>query len=338
MTSQDSLKPSFLARAGQATVTAMRQWWDSDHHPEGVDTVFSQEDKVAWKRCMAFIIVHAGCLLVFAVGWSWGAIIAALLLYYVRMFAITAFYHRYFSHRSFKAGRLVQFLMAAWGNTAMQRGALWWASVHRHHHQHSDEEDDIHSPRQKGFLWSHIGWLTSQRNFPTNYNRIKDLAKFPELVFLNRHDQVIPILYGVVLWVAGMLFEKYLPGAGLNAPLLFVWGFFVSTALLLHGTFCIKSLAHVFGRRRFKTDDDSRNSMTLAIMTMGEGWHNNHHRYMYSAKQGFYWYEWDPSYYLLKCMSWLGLVRDLKGVPKNVYEEAKNGGVPAKPASAGSPS
>ncbi len=339
MTSQESNQPSLAARIGQATVTSLRQWWDSDHHPETSEVVRAQPDSVAWKRCMAFVIVHVGCLLAFLVECNWAVIIATVLLYYVRMFAITAFYHRYFSHRSFKAGRAMQFIMAAWGNTAMQRGALWWASVHRHHHKHSDDEHDVHSPRQFGFLWSHIGWLTSQRNFPTDYSRVKDLAKFPELVFLNRHDQVIPILYGLMLWGVGVLFEKFAPGVGLTGGNLFVWGFFVSTALLLHGTFFINSLAHVFGRRRFKTDDDSRNSMTLAIMTMGEGWHNNHHRYMHSARQGFYWWEWDPSFYILKMMSWVGLVRDLKGVPETVYVEAKNGGVPtSKPDTIAAPS
>jgi len=300
----------------------LRQWWDSDFHPEGVEVVRAKEDKVEWSRSMAFVILHGGCLLVLGCGWSWFAVAAAVALYVVRMFAITAFYHRYFSHRSYRTSRFGQFMFALIGNTAMQRGALWWASVHRHHHQHSDQEEDTHSPRQRGFWWSHIGWITSSRNFPTDYAKVKDLAKFPELVFLNRHDQLVPWAYGAFLWFAGWMLEKYAPGLGTNGFQLFVWGFFISTVFLLHGTFFINSLAHVFGKKRFNTEDDSRNSLLLAILTLGEGWHNNHHRYMHSARQGFYWWEVDVSYYVLKCLSWFGIVWELKPVPAHVYKEA----------------
>jgi stearoyl-CoA desaturase (Delta-9 desaturase) len=301
----------------------LKQWWDSDYHPEGADVVAAKEDKFDWKRSMAFVIVHGGCLLVIGAGWSWFAVGAAVVLYIVRMFAITAFYHRYFSHRAYKTSRFGQFMFALIGNTAMQRGALWWASVHRHHHQHSDEHEDKHSPVQHGFLWSHIGWITSERNFPTDYSKVKDLAKYPELVFLNRHDQIVPWVYGIFLWVTGSLLEKYAPGLGTNGFQLFVWGFFISTVALMHGTFFINSLAHVFGGRRFKTEDTSRNSILLALLTLGEGWHNNHHRYMHSARQGFYWWEIDISYYVLKMLSWFGIVWELKPVPATIYEEAR---------------
>jgi stearoyl-CoA desaturase (delta-9 desaturase) len=299
----------------------LKQWVDSDYHPEGEEVVRARPDKVDIKRTVPFIILHVGCLLVIWAGFSWFAVFAAVALYVVRMFAITAFYHRYFSHRTFRTSRAGQFLFAVWGNTAMQRGALWWASVHRHHHQHSDEVPDVHSPKQFGFWWSHIGWITSQRNFPTDYSRIKDLAAFPELKFLNRHDQVVPIVYGIVLWAVGAALERWAPGLGTNGFQLFVWGFFISTVFLLHGTFCINSMAHVLGSRRFKTDDDSRNNFWLALITLGEGWHNNHHRYAFSARQGFMWWEIDMSYYALKVMSWTGLIWDLRPVPKAVYAE-----------------
>lgn len=302
--------------------TMLRQWWDSDFHPEGVEVVRAKADRVDWKRSMGFVVIHGGCLLVLLAGVSWFAVAAAAALYLVRMFAITAFYHRYFSHRAYKTSRVAQFLFALVGNTAMQRGALWWASVHRHHHQHSDEIGDAHSPRQRGFWWSHIGWITSARNFPTDYSRVKDLARFPELVFLNRHDQLVPIIYGVMLWLIGWLLERHAPFLGTSGFQLFVWGFFISTVFLLHGTFFINSLAHVFGRKRFKTDDDSRNSFLLAAITLGEGWHNNHHRYMHAARQGFFWWEIDVSYYLLKLLSWCGIVWELKPVPSQIYEEA----------------
>jgi len=301
----------------------IRQWLDSDFRPPGSQPVEEMTDSVDWKRCIPFIVLHLGCLAFFWVGFSWAALIAALLLYAVRMFAITAFYHRYFSHRSYRTSRLMQFLFAVVGNTSCQRGPLWWASVHRHHHQHSDDDPDVHSPVKRGFLWSHIGWLTSAKNFPTDYSRVRDLEKFPELVFLNRCDQLVPILYGVALWLIGAQLERYAPGLGTNGPQLFVWGFFISTVFLLHATFFINSLAHVFGSRRFKTSDDSRNSFLLALLTLGEGWHNNHHRYAASARQGFYWWEIDVSYYLLKMMSWVGLIWELKAVPASVYREAR---------------
>jgi stearoyl-CoA desaturase (delta-9 desaturase) len=303
----------------------LRQWWDTDFHPEGVDSVRAKADRMAIARTIPFILLHLSCLLVFVVSFSWFAVAVAVFLYGARMFAITAFYHRYFSHRAFRTSRAMQFILAVWGNSSMQRGPLWWASTHRHHHQHSDEEVDVHSPKQHGFLWSHIGWITSQRNFPTNYDRIKDFAKFPELVWLNRHDQVVPLVVFGVLYLIGWLLEMYVPSLGTTGWQLVVWGGVVSTVALMHGTFCINSLAHVFGKARFNTGDTSRNSLMLALITLGEGWHNNHHRYMHAARQGFYWWELDISYYLLKMMSWCGLIWELKPVPKNIYEEARTG-------------
>ena len=300
-----------------------RQWWDTDFHPEGVETIRNKADRMAIARTIPFILLHLACLLVFVVSFSWFAVGVAVFLYLVRMFAITAFYHRYFSHRSFRTSRFMQFILAAWGNSSMQRGPLWWASTHRHHHQHSDEEVDVHSPVQHGFLWSHIGWITSQRNFPTNYDRIKDFAKFPELVWLNRHDQVVPLAVFGALYLLGWLLEMFAPGLHTTGWQLVVWGGVVSTVVLMHGTFCINSLAHVFGKKRFVTGDTSRNSLILALITLGEGWHNNHHRFMHAARQGFYWWEVDVSYYLLKMMSWCGLIWELKPVPKNIYDEAR---------------
>ena len=217
----------------------------------------------------------------------------------------------------------MQFILACWGNLSVQRGALWWASTHRHHHKHSDTPEDAHSALVYGFVWSHIGWMTSSKNFPTDYKAVKDLAKFPELVFLNRFDLIIPALMGITLYLTGAMLEKYAPGLGTSGGQLFVWGFFVSTVILLHGTLFINSLAHVWGKQRFKTSDASRNNFWLALITLGEGWHNNHHRYMGSTRQGFYWWEIDITYYGLKLMSKLGLIWDLKPVPRSVYTEAQ---------------
>jgi stearoyl-CoA desaturase (delta-9 desaturase) len=202
---------------------------------------------------------------------------------------------------------------------------LWWASVHRHHHQHADHEPDVHSPVLRGFWWAHIGWMTSSRNFPTHYEAVRDLARFPELVFLNRFDLIVPFLFGAALFGFGEVLRIFAPGLHTSGGQILVWGFFISTVVLLHGTLCINSLAHAFGTRRFATEDASRNNIVLALITLGEGWHNNHHRYMNAARQGFYWWEIDITYYLLKVLSWFGLIWSLKSVPPRVLEEAHAG-------------
>ena len=313
--------PGLLTRAG----VTVRQWFDSDYFPEGAAAVRDRPDRFEFRRCLPFAFLHLGCLGVLWTGWSWTAVWVAVALYWIRMFAITGFYHRYFSHRAFRTSRAWQFAFAVLGNTAVQRGALWWASVHRHHHRHADTEHDVHSPGIRGFVWAHIGWMTSSRNFPTNYAAVRDLARFPELVFLNRFDLVVPAAFGAALWGAGALLARVAPGLGTNGPQLFVWGFFVSTVVLLHATLFINSMAHAWGGRRFHTTDDSRNNMLLALLTMGEGWHNNHHRFMGAARQGFFWWEVDPTWYLLRVLARVGVVRDLKAVPARVYAEAAAG-------------
>lgn len=308
----------------KAFSTLIGHWWDSDYRAPGSPDPSTLPDKVDWQRTIPFIFLHLGCLAVIWVGASPIAVAAAVALYFVRMFAITGFYHRYFSHRTYKTSRSFQLILAILGNTSMQRGSLWWAANHRHHHKHSDHEHDIHSPVVSGFLWSHIGWLTSKRNFPTNYKAIPDLVKFPELVFLNRFDQLVPIAYGVVMLGTGWALEKFAPSLGTTMWQFFIWTFFISTTVLLHGTLFINSLAHVWGKRRFKTDDDSRNNFFLALITLGEGWHNNHHRYPHSTRQGFLRHEIDPTYYILLILSKLRLVWDLRPVPASVVAEARS--------------
>ncbi|NBV85667.1 MAG: acyl-CoA desaturase [Verrucomicrobia bacterium] len=306
----------------QLALLTVRQWFDSDYFPEGAEAVRAKPDRFELRRCLPFVFIHSGCIGVFWTGWSGVAVGIAIALYLVRMFAITGFYHRYFSHRTFRTSRWAQFLFAVVGNSAVQRGPLWWASVHRHHHKYSDQPEDSHSPVVNGFWWSHIGWMTSSKNFPTDYGVVRDLAKFPELVFLNRFDMIVPLLLGLSLLGLGEALRVWAPGLGTSGWQLVVWGFFISTVFLLHGTLMINSLAHVAGTRRFKTEDDSRNNLILALITLGEGWHNNHHRFMSSVRQGFYWWEIDVTFYILKMLSWLGIVWELKGVPPNVYAEA----------------
>lgn len=302
--------------------TSLLQWIDSDYSSESPEAIRAQPDGVNLVRCIPFIILHLACFAVIWVGWSWFAVGAAFFLYVVRMFAVTGIFHRYFSHKTYSTSRFGQFLLALWTGTTVQRGALWWAYHHRHHHQHSDEEEDAHSPHVHGFWWSHIGWITSKRNFPTDYSKVKDLAKYPELVWLNRFDLVVPVVFATSIFVLGVLLEKFAPGLHTNGAQMLVWGFFISTTALFHGTASINSFTHLWGKRRFNTTDDSRNSFILAIICLGEGWHNNHHRYQSSTRNGFYWWEIDMTYYGLKLLSWTGFIWGLKPVPKSIYEEA----------------
>ncbi|MEZ5139786.1 MAG: acyl-CoA desaturase [Acidimicrobiales bacterium] len=267
------------------------------------------DERVNWKTSFPFLLIHALVLLSFVTGVTPTAIAIFLVLFWGRMFFITAGYHRYFSHRSYKLGRGMQFVMAFGGGMAAQKGALWWASHHRNHHRYSDTELDLHSP-QKGFWWSHVGWILCDKNNAWDEDGIRDFAKFPELRFLTKHDWIPP-------WTAGV--AAYLIGGWSGL----VFGFLGSTVLLWHSTFFINSLAHVMGRRRYATTDTSRNSALLAVLTMGEGWHNNHHYYQASCRQGFYWWEWDPSYYVIRVLGFVGLAKEIKEPPLRVKTAAR---------------
>jgi stearoyl-CoA desaturase (delta-9 desaturase) len=302
-----------MARPAIWIATSLLRLLDTSVPPKALRS--GQDDKTEWLRILPFIALHLGCFAVIWVGWSPVAVGVAVALYGVHMFAITGWYHRYFSHRTFKTSRTLQAIMAFVGATAVQRGPLWWAAHHRHHHRHSDELEDTHSPRQRGFLWSHMGWFTGSRNFLTRHELVKDLARFPELRFINRWDALPPLVLAVSLYALGALLPAEL---GTSGTQMFVWGFLISTVVCSHATYTINSLAHVFGKRRYATSDDSRNSLLLALITMGEGWHNNHHHYPASARQGFFWWEIDVTWYVLKVWSWLGLIWDLNPVPREV--------------------
>lgn len=277
--------------------------------------------RVQLKHLLPFLAIHLVCVGVIWVGVSWVAVGVAFVLYWVRMFVITGFYHRYFSHRSFKTSRVMQALMAAVGTTTAQRGPMWWAAWHRHHHRHSDDHPDIHSPHWYGLLWSHMFWFNSDDGVAIDPSRVPDLMKYPELRFIERWHMLGPLGLAAAMFVLGW----GLAAAGLNTSgaQMLVWGFGVSTVVLYHCTFTINSLAHMWGRRRFKTKDDSRNNLALALVTMGEGWHNNHHFHPGSSRQGFYWWEIDVTYYILWAMSKVGLVWELRGVPERVYHAAE---------------
>jgi stearoyl-CoA desaturase (delta-9 desaturase) len=299
------------------------------------DATEAKLHEIDWFRFLPFFALHLGCLGVIWVGWSPVAVGFALLLYAVRAFAITAFYHRYFSHRTFKTSRAMQLLFALIGNASMQRGPLWWAAHHRRHHAHSDEAEDVHSPWEHGFLWSHMLWFTSERNFTTSLSNVPDLASYPELRFFDRYDFLVPALYGGATYGLGECLAAFAPGLRTNGWQMLVWSFFLSTTFLFHVTSSINSLAHLFGSRRYATRDQSRNNFWLALVTFGEGWHNNHHHFPNAARQGFFWWEVDITYYVLVMFSWTGLVWDLKTVPTRARDA--HGAVPsAQPgASAG---
>ena len=268
-------------------------------------------------------LMHILALGALFTGLSWAALIALLVTYFVRVFALTAGFHRYFSHRSFKTSRWFQFVLAWVGTSSAQLGPMWWAANHRHHHQHSDKSEDIHSPVIKNAFWAHIGWVLCRSYREIQQDRVKDLIKFPELRFIDRFH-ILPVLLLIgALYVVGTLLNIYFPGLGTSGLQMVMWGFFVSTILVYHVTFLVNSAAHIFGRKRFVTDDESRNSWWVALLTFGEGWHNNHHRWPLSARQGMYWWEFDLTYLILRLLERIGLIWDIKVYPKKIYEEAR---------------
>jgi stearoyl-CoA desaturase (delta-9 desaturase) len=273
---------------------------------QAMQEVAPSDRRVDWIKSIPFVAVHAAAVIgVVMLGWSWRGFALALALYYVRMFFVTGGYHRYFSHRTFRTSRAMQFVFALGAMSSSQKGVLWWASHHRLHHKYSDQPGDVHSVLRDGFFWSHVAWILSPAYEKTDEARVKDLAKFPELVWLDRWWWLPPTALGAATFLLGGSFAL-------------VWGFFLSTVLLWHGVFTINSLTHMFGSRRYATTDNSRNSAILAAVTLGEGWHNNHHYYQRSTRQGFFWWEFDVTYMVLRVMAALGLVWDLHEPPAEV--------------------
>lgn len=301
-------------------LTNILRWFDSEAGSDHLDTSSRSFNLL---RVLPFIGLHLACLLALVTGVSTFAVVFAIAFFILRMFAITGFYHRYFSHKTFKTSRTAQFVFAVLGASAAQRGPLWWAAHHRHHHQYSDCPEDLHSPHQGGFWWSHAGWFTCDAGFTMNEKRVRDWLKFPELRFINRFDSLVPAVFAALIYLLGEAFALWAPGLNTNGLQLLVWGFFISTVVLFHATVSINSLLHVWGKRRFETDDDSRNNFWLALITLGEGWHNNHHRWPRSVRQGFRWYEIDITWYGLWLLSKLGIVWDLNPIPEHIREETR---------------
>jgi stearoyl-CoA desaturase (delta-9 desaturase) len=273
-------------------------------------------DDILYPKAALFFLVHVACLGALWTGVTARAMVLCVLLYVIRMFGITAGYHRYFSHRAFRTSRWFQFVLACVAQSSTQKGVLWWAACHRHHHRHSDTEADVHSPRLQGFLYSHFLWVFARSNRSLPPGSVRDLTRFPELIFLNRFYMLPPIVLATAIWLIGGWTDL-------------IVGFFWSTVLLYHATFAINSLAHTTGWQPYDTRDDSRNNWWLAVITMGEGWHNNHHIYQRSARQGFRWYEVDATFYILTVLKWVGVVWDVATPPRTITHAKR--GVAAAP-------
>lgn len=258
---------------------------------------------------LAYIFTHFACLGVFYFDTSLRAIKIGVSCFFVRMLGLSVGYHRYFAHRAFKTSRAFQFLLALLGALSMQRGPLWWAQTHRHHHRHADTPEDLHSPHYQGFLYSHSGWFLDRKNRDTVSTKVPDLACFPELVFLDDWYSVIVVAYGFLvslLW-------------GVDG---FLWGFCINGVLLWHMTHWIQSMSHTYGGyRNWSSKDQSRNHFLIGLLTLGE-WHNNHHYASSSARQGIRWWELDAGYYVLCLLKYLGLVWDLKQPPPKMADPA----------------
>jgi stearoyl-CoA desaturase (Delta-9 desaturase) len=262
---------------------------------------------------VVFWLVQASVVLVFAVPFAWPLLALWAASHFVRAIGLTLCFHRYFAHRSFKMHRAARFVWTFIAVSAMQKGPLWWAGHHVNHHRFADREGDPHSPSVSGVYYAHIGWFLNDakhdRLEPSN-PVVRDFSKFPEIYWLDRLNVLPPLTLAIAMYLIGGL------------PWL-VWGFCVPTMTLAHATFAINTVNHMFGSRRFETHDESRNNAITAFFAAGEGWHNNHHRYQRAARNGFYWWEFDPTWYTIRAMAALGLAWDLQAVPKRIYEEAR---------------
>jgi stearoyl-CoA desaturase (delta-9 desaturase) len=304
--------------------TRLWRWLLNDERCfDGLDE--ASRARLDWLRAGPFLAIHVACLAVVEVGISAAAVALAAVLYVTRMFFVTAFFHRYFSHRAFRVSRGVQLAMAVLGCTAGQRGPIWWAGHHREHHIASDTDADPHSPARRGFVFSHTLWFLTRASFAAPTHRVRDWLRYPELRWLERFDWLPFVALGVGCYGLGAWLESTAPELGANGPQMLVWGFFISTVALYHATYTINSLAHRFGQRRYPTRDDSRNNAWLALITLGEGWHNNHHYFPAAARQGFFWWEIDLSYLGLKLLEMMGVVRDLRPVPAHVLAGGRRG-------------
>lgn len=264
-------------------------------------------------QIVIFWSIQASALAVFFVPFTWGLVALWAVSHFLRAIGLTLAYHRYFAHRSFQMNRVARFFWAFVGTCAMQKGPIWWAGHHVNHHKFADREGDPHSPMVSGVYYAHIGWFlndTKHDQLEANNPVVRDFSKAWEIAMLEKFHFIPPAILAVAMYAIG------------GAPWL-VWGFCLPTMTLAHATFCINTVNHLFGSRRFDTIDESRNNVFTAFFAVGEGWHNNHHRYQRAARNGFYWWEFDPTWYVIRAMAAVGLAWDVQPVPERIYEEAR---------------
>jgi stearoyl-CoA desaturase (delta-9 desaturase) len=260
-----------------------------------------------------FWIVQASALLIFFIPFSWELAALWAASHFLRAVGLTLAFHRYYAHRAFQMNRIARFVWTFIGIAAMQKGPLWWAGHHVNHHRFADRDGDPHSPMISGVYYAHIGWFLNDarhdRLEPSN-PVVRDFSKVPEIAWLDRYFAVPPLMLAAAMYLAG------------GMPWL-IWGFCLPTMTLAHATFAINTVNHMFGTRRFDTIDESRNNALTAFFAVGEGWHNNHHRYQRAARNGFYWWEFDPTWYVIRIMAAVGLAWDVHRVPERIYREAQ---------------
>ncbi|PIP96529.1 MAG: acyl-CoA desaturase [Bdellovibrio sp. CG12_big_fil_rev_8_21_14_0_65_39_13] len=280
--------------------------------PSLVEMFSNRQSRMGIFFFLVMLSFHIGALQIFNFQWSWFAFGIFFISYVMKIVGVTMGYHRYFAHRSFKTSRFFQFIMALAGSSAIQGGVLWWAGHHRGHHHHSDEEEDLHSPVTHSIFHSHLGWMWARDCFKPIKYKLLDFARFPEIRFLNKNYVLLMIIQGLSFYLLGEYLGQAYPLLQTSGWQVFVWGFLFATVWTWHITFSINSICHLFGSKRYNSHDESRNNWLFAILAFGEGWHNNHHKYGWSARNGFFWWEWDPIYYMLKVLEKLGIVWDLR--------------------------
>lgn len=283
----------------------------------------AQSRRLAWAVTSIMTAVHVACLGLIYTGISKVGALVGLLMYCIRGLGVTAGYHRLLAHRAFKAGRLVQFVLAFCGSLAAQGGPLWWVSHHRTHHRHTETAEDPHSPVAHGFWRAHMGWMFQPESYRQTATNIKDLMKFPEIRFLQRHYLLILVAQVGLLFALGVFLNARFPELGTSGLEFILLGFALSTVLLWHGTFMVNSVCHRWGKRPYGQRNESTNNLWVALLTFGEGWHNNHHRFASSARHGLRWWQVDPTYYLLRVLNVFGLVSDLKLPSQTVQQQAQ---------------
>jgi stearoyl-CoA desaturase (Delta-9 desaturase) len=262
----------------------------------------SEHQKINWVNSIVFAVFHIGAIAALFM-FSWRAFFVALFLYWFTTgLGISMGYHRLHTHRSYQVPRLLEYFFAVCGTLTLEGGPIFWVATHRIHHQKSDQPGDPHSPRDGGW-WAHIGWLlvgeSKHNNTPLMSKYAPDLAKHPFYVWLNNWHWVPLVLLGVLLYAIGGL------------PFL-LWGVFLRVVFGLHATWLVNSATHMWGSRRFETRDDSRNCWWVALLTSGEGWHNNHHAHPTSARHGLAWYEFDLSWIQIKILKFFGIAKRIQ--------------------------